>query len=221
MEDTQRTHCIRCGECCISSSPTLQREDLPLILEGVLRRSDLFTIRRGEFVLDNIRGNLTASETEMIKIREVKGGKGGCIFYRPGENACAIYDRRPVQCAALKCWDTDEFMDLYRGPKLRRQDILSDGILLELILEHENRCGYGLLDSLVRRIETHGEDAIEKVLEILRFDYRWRPFISEKLDIDPSDMEFLFGRPLIDTLSGFGLQVIRQPDGSFFLTTLE
>ncbi|MCP4668971.1 MAG: hypothetical protein GY849_21755, partial [Deltaproteobacteria bacterium] len=46
-------------------------------------------------------------------------------------------------------------------------------------------------------------------------------FISKKMDIAPEEMDFLFGRPLMDTIHMFGLQVMRKSDGSFFLTPLE
>ena len=47
-----------------------------------------------------------------------------------------------------------------------------------------------------------------------------RPFISKKLDMDPNTMDLYFGRPLIKTISMFGLQVELKPDGTFFLTMI-
>jgi len=54
-----------------------------------------------------------------------------------------------------------------------------------------------------------------ELLEILRYDYELRPFISKKLGLPSDEMDFIFGRPLIQTIMMFGLQVIREPDGSF------
>jgi hypothetical protein len=195
-------------------------EDLPLLEEGVLQWRDLFTIRKGELVLDNVRGGLTLARQEMIKIREREGKQtGGCLFYEDGEKGCGIYSSRPVQCAALKCWDTADFMEVYQKPKPARTDIITDGVLLELIRGHEERCSYAGLEGLVKQIETQGEEAVERILALMRFDHQIRPFVSEKLGIDPNDMGLVFGRPLTETVSMFGLRVTREEDGAFLLTS--
>ena len=61
---------------------------------------------------------------------------------------------------------------------------------------------------------------MNSVIELLKFDYHLRPFISKKRGIDPLEMDFFFGRPLIDTITMFGLKVVREENGSFFLTLL-
>ena len=217
MMEKSRNHCIRCGECCSKSSPTLQWEDLPLLKQGFIHRKDLFTIRRGELVRDTIVEALRPSPQEMIKIREKR--QGSCIFYDAPGKACTIYGHRPVQCAALKCWDTTEFMEIYQGPKLERKDVLEDEVLLGLIAKHEERCSYARLETYVEQIETEGEGAIKRILDVLKLDYHVRPFASEKLGLSRDEMDFFFGKPLIETIRMFGLKVIREPDGSFFLTT--
>lgn len=217
MMEMSRNHCIRCGECCSKSSPTLQWQDLPLLKQGFIHRKHLFTIRRGELVRDTIVEALRPSPQEMIKIRENR--QGGCIFYDAPGKACTIYGHRPVQCAALKCWDTTEFMEIYQGPKLQRKDVLEDEVLLGLIAKHEERCSYARLEAYVKQIETEGEGAIKTILDVLKLDYHVRPFASEKLGLSRDEMDFFFGKPLIETIRMFGLKVIREPDGSFFLTT--
>ncbi len=213
----QRDHCIRCGECCRSSSPTLQMEDVPLVLEGIIERRNLYTIRVGELVYDNVRDELRRAGREMIKVRE-KGGGQACIYYEEEERACAIYEHRPVQCAALTCWDVSRFMAVYKGPKASRKDLIRDGVLLGLIEEHEKRCSYSQLELWLKQIETGGAEAVERVLELLKFDYHLRPFTAKKMEIDPDEMDFLFGRPFVETIGMYGLEVTRQPDGSFLLT---
>ena len=76
-------------------------------------------------------------------------------------------------------------------------------------------------DKCVRQIKEEGEEAVGKILEILRFDQHIRAFTSKKLSIDLSEMDFLFGRPLTQTITMFGLKVIKKSDGSFFLTVLD
>jgi len=202
----------------VQSTPSLQREDIPLVLEGHIRKKDLFTVRRGETLWDNVREEVRPAPDEIIKVRD---RDGRCIFYDDTQKACRIYEHRPAQCAALECWDSSKFMAVYAGPKASREDFIQDRVLLGLIREHDKRCAYERLASLVQEIKPRGEAAIEQIVEILKFDYHLRPFVCEKMAIHPDETDFLFGRSLIDTISPFGLQVIRQPDGSFFLTTLE
>ena len=216
-----RTHCIRCGECCLKSSPTLQAKDLPQEGVGFIRIEHLYTIRRGELVRDNVYGGVIPADQEMIKVREKKGGKGSCIFYDGGEKACAVYENRPAQCASLKCWDTAEFIELYKSPKLHRQDIIENGVLLGLIEEQERRCSYAALYDHVCRISEEGDKAVDKILELLKFDFHLRPFLAQKLELRIEEMDFFFGRPLTETIVMFGLKVERQPDGGFFLTRIE
>jgi len=218
--ETPRTHCIRCGECCLKSSPTLQREDLPQVKNGLILTHDLYTIRTGELVRDNINNQLTISEFELIKLKEKAPGKG-CVQYDEKDRGCKIYDDRPAQCAAQTCWDDSEYMQVYNGPKLTRKTIIQDEILLGLMEQHEKRCQYGELKKLVKQIETDGAKAIEGILTLLKFDHEIRSLVSEKMGIDLNDMDFIFGRPLTETIPMFGLRVMREADGSFFLTVEE
>jgi Fe-S-cluster containining protein len=199
----------------------LHIQDLPLIQEGFINKSHLFAMRKGELVTDNINHALIVIREEMTKVKEKGGTSGGCIFYNEEGKACRIYQHRPAQCAALACWDTAEFVRAYAGQKLERKDLVDDEALLGLMEEHERRCSYATLETYVRRIESEGEKAVEKILGLLRYDYQFRPFISEKLDLNPEEMALFFGRPLIQTISMFGLQVFRKSDGSFFLTAIK
>jgi len=192
-------------------------EDLPLLETGVLPRETLFTIRKGETAWDNIEQRIAAADREMIKIRERDGGKG-CIFYEEADRSCSIYLQRPAQCRALKCWDTSDFQKVYSTPRLERRHLLSGGAL-SLIAEHEKRCDYDRLEDLVKRLRRDGEDAVQEILNMLRFDFHLRPLASERLGIDDLEMDFLFGSPMIRTIKRYGLTVIHQADGSFLLTS--
>jgi Fe-S-cluster containining protein len=216
-----RDHCIRCGECCLKGSPTLQLEDLNRLKKGLIGKKDLYTIRKGELVKDNINEGLVVTKTELVKVREREGESRGCIFYDDPGKACTIYEHRPSQCAALKCWDTSEFLEVFQGPKLMRKQAIGERVLLGLIEEHERRCGYVLLEKLVGEIEVKGEAAVEQILDLLKFDYHLRPFVADKLGLNPEEMDFFFGRPLTETITMFGLRVVQEPDGSFILTKIK
>jgi len=90
-----------------------------------------------------------------------------------------------------------------------------------VIEAHETRCHYATLEELVKRIEPEGESAVQKILDLLRFDHQIRPFMSEKLGLHPEDMNLYFGRPLIETINMFGLKVRSESDGSFTLSILK
>jgi len=215
-----RTDCIRCGECCQGSSPTLQMEDVPILADGFIAKTDVYTIRAGELVHDNIHDRTKITQEEIIKVREKEVG-GGCLYFDEVQKSCKIYAHRPFQCKALTCWDLDPFMGVYNGPKASRDEIIRDKTLTGLIQEHERKCNYDRLDGCVKQIETGGERAVERVLEVLKFDYHLRPFVSEKLGIESGEMDFIFGRPLTETIIMFGLKVNKKPDGSFLLTMLD
>ena len=176
-KEADRTECIRCGECCLRSSPTLHQEDIPLLRKGVIRKRDLLTVRKGELVRDNINEDLTVALHEMIKVRERKEGiKGGCIFYDDIGKGCRIYENRPLQCSALKCWDTEDFMRVFQKPKPERRALIDDGTLLGLIEEHDRRCAYHSLEEDIKGIEIQGEKAVERIIDRLKFDFHLRPF---------------------------------------------
>jgi Fe-S-cluster containining protein len=217
---TSQTHCTRCGECCRRSSPTLQMQDLPFGKNPLLQWSHLYTVRTGEPVKNNIDGNLEQTKQEIVKVRE-KAGKTECLFYDDEEKECAIYEHRPVQCAAQACWDESEFFRVYAEPKASRQDIIQDENLMRLVSEHEKRCSYTQLDQWVKRIETDGNKAVEKILSLLKFDHDLRGMVLKKLRLDPTELDFVFGRPLTKTISMFGLKLMKEKDGSFFLTISE
>jgi Fe-S-cluster containining protein len=213
-----RTHCIRCGECCLRSSPTLQAEDLHLIAEGVLEKKNLVTLRKGELVTDIVKNAVEPSVDEAIKVREKQGTERGCLFYEEASKTCAIYAAKPLQCTALKCWDNREILEVLGRPKLRRRDVIPDGVLFGLMKAHENKCSYTIVEDHVRRISTEGTMAVEGLLDLLKFDFHLRPFVSQKLNLPLDETDFFFGRPLAETIRSFGLQVIKEQDGSFFLT---
>jgi len=190
--------------------------DLPLVRQGRIEKRHLYTLRKGEAVRDNVSGGVSVIPQEMIKVRE--GAEKACILYDGRERACTIYEHRPAQCAALKCWDTGGFMEVYRGPRLERKDLVEDEILMGLIDGHERRCSYEALEGQVKKIAAQGERAVEGVLRILRFDFELRSMVVERLGMLPEERDFFFGRPLVETVGMFGLKVVKEPDGSFLLT---
>ena len=208
--------CKRCGKCCETSTPTLHLNDLLLLKDKHLEYSHVYTIRRGEVVWDNIEHKKRKTSSELIKIRE---GASGCFFYDTQNKACRIYLNRPAECIALFCEDTREFFQIYGSPRLTRKHIKSDATIVRLIEEHEKRSSYDSLEALISRIDSEGEAAIEKIIELLRFDYELRNLVQDSLGISLDYLPLLFGRPMIEVIRVYGLEVTKQDDGSFMLTT--
>jgi len=218
--DTERTECIRCGDCCRAGSPTLHISDVGLVKTDRIPLRDLYTIRIGEPVYDNLNGRIVPVSVEMIKIKERRHG-GGCVFLDETDQRCLIYEYRPCQCSAMKCWDDNEFKLRYGEPRGSRWDLVEDERMLALMEEHERRTGYGHLKESVKAIQSLGETAVEEVLNEIRFDHHIRLFAGQKLGTSALEMDFYFGRPLSETIEVFGLQVRRQMDGTFLLTTAD
>lgn len=211
-DEAPRTHCIRCGTCCMKGGPTLHEEDATLFTKGVLEKTHVYTLRRGE-VVRKIDDTLMILEGEMIKIKGV-GEAWSCIFYDDDEKACKIYQDRPVECRALKCWAPRDLIEVMARPCLQRTNLINpdDGIL-KIIKAHEQRCAYETLESAVMGLQQPGSDkAVEKILDLLQYDHYVRPFLTEKLNVDPNAMDFFFGRPLTTTIRRFGLCVKEEGD---------
>jgi Fe-S-cluster containining protein len=219
----QRDHCIRCGTCCRSGSPTLHEEDAALVIEGVIPVASLYTIRRGEVVRDNVHGGgLALVGTERIKVKERDEPPlhGACTFYSHPEKACTIYGQRPSQCAALECWNPKAFMEVYERPRAGRTHVIEDPDVLGFIEEHESVCGYAVVDRAVKAIGREGKTAVEGLIRILQEDHRFRAQAVQSLGVPEEALGFVLGRPLTRTLHMFGLRLEERPDGSLFLTRI-
>jgi Fe-S-cluster containining protein len=204
----------------LKGGPSLHKEDAILFGQEVLKGLDVYTLRKGEIVR-NLDETLMGLGHEMIKIKG-QGEAWTCMFYEDKERGCRIYDHRPVECRALKCWDVQDFNEVVTRPYLRRRDVLNpdDGIL-KLIDAHERRCSYETLESAARELQgPNAENAVKEILDLLNYDDSIRPLLIEKLSLNPGTTDFLFGRPLTKTIRMFGLRVKQQGD-TFLLVPME
>ncbi len=180
-----------------------------MIDDGRIPARCLFTLRRGERVRDNVKGSLAPLSEEIIKIKG-HADKWTCLFYDQSSRGCAIYDHRPLECRALNCRDTRRIEAVYDTTRLTRQDLLS-GVngLWELIEDHEHRCSYEELHARVEEGIHQGRlKQEESILEIIRFDAHIRQLVAEKGGVDSRMLDFIFGRPLCDTIKMFDIKLI-------------
>ena len=206
--------CRRCGTCCKNGGPALHREDRTLVAEGLIPARYLFTIRRGERVRDNVRGTLAVLADEIVKIKGADG-RWTCAFYEHASKGCRIYEARPLECRVLNCRDTRPIETVYERTRLTRRDLLADvGGLWELIAEHERRCSYTRIARLLADGFENGRPTqAAAIQEMIHWDDHIRQLTVEKAGMDLRMLDFLFGRPLTDTLKGFDLNGHRS---SFF-----
>jgi Fe-S-cluster containining protein len=202
------SECRRCGTCCKKGGPSFHRADKALIEKGVIHSKYLYTIRKGEMAYDNVRRCLQSVSSDVIKLKG-KGESWTCILFDEKQNACTIYENRPVECRALKCWDTEALENLYTQKRLKREDLIADiEGLWSIIKDHQARCNYETIQKLVNAIKSGGVgEARQKLAEIIQFDVEIRKLVVSQGGLDMEMLDFLFGRPLKQTLKNFGLKM--------------
>jgi len=206
-EKKRVSECRRCGTCCRKGGPSFHHADKTLIEKGVIHSKYLYTIRKGELAYDNVRQCLEPVNSDVIKLKG-KGNSWTCILFDEQQNACKIYENRPIECRALKCWDTKAIEDLYAQKRLVRGDLIADiEGLWGLVKDHQARCNYETIQKLVDAIKSdRGGGARRKLAEIIQFDIEMRKLVVSRGGLDVEMLDFLFGRPLKQTLKNFGLR---------------
>ena len=208
----QSRSCRQCGTCCRKGGPALHRADRRLVEEGLIPAEALFTIRPDEPVQENVAGHLAYAEGDIIKI---KGADGSwcCRFLDRRSNRCTIYDRRPLECRTLQCWDTRPIEALYDRDRLTRRDLLEKVAgLWELVEDHERRCAYLVLRDQAALLDAspcEQASAIAAITGMVKYDESLRRLLVENGHAPEGLVDFLLGRPLIASLHGFHIKVER------------
>ena len=188
-----------------------------LVEKGVIPSKFLYTIRKGELAHDNVKGCLVPVDSDIIKIKG-KEDSWTCIFFDETAKACAIYDNRPVECRALKCWDTRELEQIYAKKRLTREDLIAEVKgLWDLIKDHQARCDFTKIQRLIEnRSGAKRNHARRKLLEIIRYDAEIRKLVVARGGLDSEMLDFIFGRPLTKILANYGIKV-RQTGAKIYL----
>jgi Fe-S-cluster containining protein len=209
---TSEPTCRQCGTCCRKGGPALHVEDRDLVMDGLIPAEALYTIRPGEPVQDNVAGQPSYADNDIIKIKG-SGDDWCCRFLDDESTRCTIYDRRPAECKALQCWDTRAIEALYEQDRLTRQDLLKEAEgLWELIADHDQRCSYHTIRDLAGQISSETSEqtaALSAITEMVKYDESLRKLLVENGHAPENMLDFLLGRSLIDTLHGFHINVER------------
>jgi len=206
--------CFQCGECCRAGSPTLHLEDLVLLQSGKIPWDQLVTLRKGEPARSPFDGRPFVLPQERIKVRE-KEGLRECVFLISQTDRCSIYVDRPLQCRAQAYWDPIPARDTAELPFLLRDHIFEGvEVLLEIIAEHEARCGFAVLSGTFEELSRSNGGNVQEVLRLLSYEEHFRQFVSDKFKIPARNMELLFGRSFAQMSTLFGFRVAEEPDGT-------
>jgi Fe-S-cluster containining protein len=214
--EATREACLRCGECCLRSGPTLLLADLQLLQDETVTWKDLYTLRPGDLGTSR-EGTPVHLQEERLKIREVPGSQQ-CMFYLAATQACRIYDHRPEQCQRQHCWGEpppppapEEF--------LAREHLFNQvPEIWDLIRAHEERCNLQRLRESLEEVAAGREEASEAIFEALHFDHYLRKMFQEEWGLTPAVTELILGRPVTLFLKDMGFQATLTPEGVFHLT---
>lgn len=206
--------CVQCGECCRRGSPTLLLEDLEILQSGGIPWEKLVTLRRGEPVRSAFEDKPAILVDERIKLQE-RPGTHECVLFDHATNQCTVYANRPMQCRAQACWDPQEARSLENEPYLTRRDIFKNvELLLELMVEHDQRCAFDKLNAAFMRLAESAEASLDEVLQLVAFEDHFRTFFAEQLKIPADNLNLVFGRSFADLVPLFGFRVRTEPDGT-------
>lgn len=212
--------CLRCGECCVKSSPTLMAGDQRLLQNDLLSWTEVYTLRRGEKALSPGTGEVVAVEGERLKLKE-HSGSGHCLYYTTDPNRCLIYEDRPEQCREQLCNRSAAERPAPETGFLTREDIFGQHPeLWDLISAHEQRCAVDRLEDSLLHLTEDNPGATETLFDMLHFDHYLRQMLVQEWEVPPGALDFLLGRPLTQVIRQFGLKATMTPDGVFQLEQL-
>ncbi len=203
--------CKRCGTCCRKGGPALHDTDAGLVAGKIIPPENLYTIRAGERVRDNINGGLIRTDAEIIKIRPAPG-LTACICFKQTENACGIYDHRPSECRAMQCRDTAGILDMHGKKRLCRKDLFG-GVdwLWEIIEDHELKCGFETINRLIEQRRAGDVSASRQLSERVAYDRAVRDLSDEKAGLEKGMLDLVFGLPLEMVLQNrYGVKIKRN-----------
>jgi Fe-S-cluster containining protein len=203
---SEQIQCRRCGTCCLKGGPALHKEDLLLITRGNLAVDKLITVRRGELVIHPLTGKLQTVDYEFIKLTGT-GRDWSCVYYSC-KLGCTIYERRPIACRVLKCWDPAEISGFIGKDTLTRLDILAQGDPLRLLVEeYERLCPCPDMESVRRSLAEGTLRDISSLQHLVDADLDFRSRVVREMKISLAMELFIFGRPIFQLLKTVGMGI--------------
>ena len=85
--------------------------------------------------------------------------------------------------------------------------------LWDLIEDQQKRCSYSDLKRFIDALASEEKDsALKGILDIIEYDRRIRELVVQKGGLDPDVVEFIFGRPITETINIYGFKVKKEGD---------
>ena len=97
---------------------------------------------------------------------------------------------------------------------MTRKDLIStiEG-LWDLIEDHQKRCSYETLKLFIAALNKDKKDGVlNGILDIIKYDAQTRKLVVQKGGLDPEMTDFIFGRPITETIRIYGFKIIEQND---------
>ena len=205
--------CTKCGTCCKKGGPAFHITDASLIETGAIPIKFLFTLRQGEPAYDNVKDCVIPVEADIVKIKS-RLNSSVCLLFEEKDHCCGIYEKRPLECRILKCWDTRDIVDCYGKDRLGRKDLVGNiHGLWEMVEDHQKICALPPILDFVENLKSSGLKDLQRekaVSDIISYDLSIRELAVEKGNMDPEMLDFLFGRPLPVLLESLGLYSVRH-----------
>ncbi len=193
--------CNRCGACCIKGGPVLHKEDISLLSSSRLSPNVLVTIRKGEPVYHPTEDRLVELPMDIIKIRP-KTQEAACVFFNVAEMSCDIYNDRPLECRAFRCWDTKEAEGLFLTDVLAREDMFPSGSsFIEVIKAYDQRFPPKEIFSMIfeaRDLLDSAQEILSALQDIAEKDKMFRLRVRETFQIQEDALDFFLGRSVHD-----------------------
>ena len=218
MAQQATTHCLQCGTCCRKGGPALHRQDLAIVRGGHIGYSQLVAIRKGEFVVFPLSGRPEPAGQEMVKLAG-RGRDWECCLFDPEKSNCTIYEHRPLECRLLKCWDTQELVDVIGRDVVGRRDLLNpDDPIVPFIERHDLECPAEEIAELVAALGRGSEEnkALARLTDLVRRDLAIRSQAEREFGLSVALELFVFGRPLFSQLAFWGI-TLREEGGELYL----
>ncbi len=219
MKFSTKTDCDRCGECCRRDTPIILKEDMPLLIEGIISERDIYTIREGESMRSSIDGEIYYTSMELIKIKPIFG-TSICFFYDP-EEGCTIYERRPYVCRIYECWSQNIPLTGIERLRLTRSDLFGEiDFIKETIKKQEENCSLFRFQDLIEELKKYKSQNTDKIAEMILYDLYLRDWLKEKLSITDDVLPLILGRSLLEIAPFFGLIIEREGE-NFVIKVLQ
>ncbi len=219
MKFSTKKDCERCGECCRRDTPIILKEDMPLLIEGIISERDIYTIREGETIRSSIDGEIYYTSMELIKIKPIFGTYT-CLFYDP-EEGCTIYEKRPSVCRIYECWSQNITLTGIERSRLTRSDLFGKiDLLKEVIKKQEEKCSLYRFQDLIEELKKDKSENTDKIAEMILYDLYLRDWLKEKLSISDDVLPLILGRSFLDIAPFFGLIIEREGE-NFVIKVIE